>query len=685
MRSKISSALSTVMIGALCAWSAPGFAVVVEPAPQDRELARIITRELERRHLAAETLFDSRRPQVGQLILNAFDPSRSLLTEEDLFRFPVDLLPDQIERGSLDSAYRLYNLTLKRQRERGEYWLSLLDSSLSQVDLTDDESLAFRDAQSEWLPNTMALQQLWRQQLENAVINLALANRTPADIEKALRRRFISQLNRLEQTRPTDAFETVVNAYARAYDPHTQYLPPADSETFNINMSLSLQGIGAVLQTEDEFTKVVSIIPGGPAQRDGRIKPADRILSVGQENAELEDVVGWRLDEVVSRIRGAKGSLVKLEIQSGDGDPPRVIEIIRDRVQLEEQSAKKHVLELNEGRDQVGVITVPTFYSDFAARQAGDPNYRSTTRDVARLLSELRAEGVTSLVLDLRNNGGGSLQEAYELFGLFIETGPVVQIRSSGGQTDVRGDRDPEIAWDGPLLVLVNRLSASASEIFAGAVQDYGRGLVVGSQTFGKGTVQALLPMADGQLKLTIAKFYRISGESTQHQGVIPDISFPSPFNSSEIGESALETALPWDQIRPLRYRRLGDIEVVVPPLLARHQARIQIDPNFQVLVARANRAIELSKEDTISLNLEARQAERAANEAWSLTLENTRRTALGLANIESIDALEAAATANRDNPAEDAAVVEGAQILLDAIRLSPRLAETVAGPLPRE
>lgn len=685
MRSKISSVLSTVMIGALCAWSAPGFAVVVEPAPQDRELARIITRELERRHLAAETLFDSRRPQVGQLILNAFDPSRSLLTEEDLFRFPVDLLPDQIERGSLDSAYRLYNLTLKRQRDRGEYWLSLLDSSLSQVDLTDDESLAFRDAQSEWLPNIMALQQLWRQQLENAVINLALANRTPADIEKALRRRFISQLNRLEQTRPTDAFETVVNAYARAYDPHTQYLPPADSETFNINMSLSLQGIGAVLQTEDEFTKVVSIIPGGPAQRDGRIKPADRILSVGQENAELEDVVGWRLDEVVSRIRGAKGSLVKLEIQSGDGDPPRVIEIIRDRVQLEEQSAKKHVLELNEGRDQVGVITVPTFYSDFAARQAGDPNYRSTTRDVSRLLSELRAEGVTSLVLDLRNNGGGSLQEAYELFGLFIETGPVVQIRSSGGQTDVRGDRDPEIAWDGPLLVLVNRLSASASEIFAGAVQDYGRGLVVGSQTFGKGTVQALLPMADGQLKLTIAKFYRISGESTQHQGVIPDISFPSPFNSSEIGESALETALPWDQIRPLRYRRLGDIEVVVPPLLARHQARIQIDPNFQVLVARANRAIELSKEDTISLNLKARQAERAANEAWSLTLENTRRTALGLANIESIDALEAAATANRDNPAEDAAVVEGAQILLDAIRLSPRLAETVAGPLPRE
>jgi carboxyl-terminal processing protease len=685
MRSKISSVLSTVMIGALCAWAAPGFAVVVEPAPQDRELARIITRELERRHLAAETLFDSRRPQVGQLILNAFDPSRSLLTEEDLFRFPVDLLPDQIERGSLDSAYRLYNLTLKRQRERGEYWLSLLDSSLSQVDLTDDESLAFRDAQSEWLPNTMALQQLWRQQLENAVINLALANRTPADIEKALRRRFISQLNRLEQTRPTDAFETVVNAYARAYDPHTQYLPPADSETFNINMSLSLQGIGAVLQTEDEFTKVVSIIPGGPAQRDGRIKPADRILSVGQENAELEDVVGWRLDEVVSRIRGAKGSLVKLEIQSGDGDPPRVIEIIRDRVQLEEQSAKKHVLELNEGRDQVGVITVPTFYSDFAARQAGDPNYRSTTRDVARLLSELRAEGVTSLVLDLRNNGGGSLQEAYELFGLFIETGPVVQIRSSGGQTDVRGDRDPEIAWDGPLLVLVNRLSASASEIFAGAVQDYGRGLVVGSQTFGKGTVQALLPMADGQLKLTIAKFYRISGESTQHKGVIPDISFPSPFDSGEIGESALENALPWDQIRPLRYRQLGDIEAVVPPLLARHQARIQTDPNFQALAARANRAIELSKEAEISLQLEARQAERAANEAWTLTLENTRRKALGLAVIESIDVLEAEATTNRDNPAEDAAILEGAQILLDAIRLSPRLAETAAGPLPRE
>ena len=323
---------------------------------------------------------------------------------------------------------------------------------------------------------------------------------------------------------------------------------------------------------------------------------------------------------------------------------------------------------------KVGVITIPTFYSDFAAKQAGDPNYRSTTRDVRRLLAELTDAGVEGVVIDLRNNGGGSLQEAYELFGLFIRRGPVVQIQSAGGRTDVRGDRDPEIAWDGPMTVLVNRLSASASEIFAGAVQDYGRGLVLGSQTFGKGTVQALLPMEDGQLKLTIAKFYRISGLSTQHQGVVPDIAFPSAFDPTEIGESALDTALPWDQIRSLRYNVLDVPALRLPELEGRHQARIAQDPDFVALVERTERALTLSSVDRLSLQLAVREAEREANNEAALAIENARRTALGLEPLKSFSELEAL-SAEDPEPSEDAVLMESARILLDDIGLSRRLA----------
>ena len=365
---------------------------------------------------------------------------------------------------------------------------------MSAIDLSDIEELQVRDQGTPWVSDLTALKNLWRKQLENQAINLLLADRSETEMVKALVRRYKSQKNRIEQTRPDDIFSGVINAYASAYDPHTSYLPPADSETFNINMSLSLQGIGAVLQSEDEFTKIVNLIPGGPADMDGRLKPADRILGVAQGLKPFEDVVGWRLDEVVQLIRGPKGSQVRLEVQAGDDAPHREIVLIRDRVQLEEQSAKSYTVEVGENRKKIGVIIIPTFYSDFTAKQAGDPNYRSTTRDVKKLLEELQQQNVDGVIVDLRNNGGGSLQEAYELFGLFIPRGPVVQIQSAGGRTDVRGDRDPSVFWEGPMAVLVNRLSASASEIFAGAVQDYGRGLVIGSQTFGKGTVQALLP-----------------------------------------------------------------------------------------------------------------------------------------------------------------------------------------------
>ena len=655
----------------LCTGSAN--ALSIEPTKEDSTLAQVITRELERRHLDSDTLFSKRKPMVGQLILKAIDPSRSLLTREDIRQAEIDQLPDQIERGYLDMVYKLYGLSLTRSEERLDYWLKILGQGTSSIDLTDQEELSVRNEETPWAPDLLSLKDIWRKQLENQAIGLLLADRTEDQTYKALIRRYNSQKNRIEQTRPDDIFAGVINAYAGAYDPHTSYLPPADSETFNINMSLSLQGIGAVLQSEDEFTKIVSLIPGGPAEMDGRLKPADRILSIAQGDEPFEDVVGWRLDEVVQKIRGPKGSQVRLEVQASDDAPHREIVLIRDRVQLEEQSAKSHIIEASTDGKKVGIITIPTFYSDFTAKQAGDPNYRSTTRDVKKLLDEFHSQQVEGIIVDLRNNGGGSLQEAYELFGLFIPRGPVVQIQSAGGRTDVRGDRDPNISWEGPMAVLVNRLSASASEIFAGAVQDYGRGLVIGSQTFGKGTVQALLPVNEGQLKLTIAKFYRISGQSTQHQGVIPDIQFPSAFDPKEIGESALDTALPWDQIRSLRYRPLDTPRARVTQLIDRHQARIASDPNFKALLKRTERTLELRSKTGTSLHLQTRIQEREDNNQAVLDIENIRRTELGLPEIESIVELER--DTNNADPQDDASLMESVRILLDDIQINPRLA----------
>ena len=662
-----------LVIAFTCVWMGSAYALSIEPTQEDSILAQMITRELERRHLASDALFAERKPMVGQLILKAIDPSRSLLTQDDIRQADIDRLPDQIERGRLNTVYQLYGLSLTRSEERLDYWLDILNQGVGSIDLSDQEELRIRDEETPWVSDLASLKDLWRKQLENQAIGLLLADRTEDETYKALIRRYNSQKNRIEQTRPDDIFAGVINAYASAYDPHTSYLPPADSETFNINMSLSLQGIGAVLQSEDEFTKVVSLIPGGPAEMDGRLKPADRILSIAQGSQPFEDVVGWRLDEVVQKIRGPKGSQVRLEVQAGDDAPHREIVLIRDRVQLEEQSAKSQVIEAGKNGEKIGIITIPTFYSDFTAKQAGDPNYRSTTRDVKKLLEELRNQDVQGVIVDLRNNGGGSLQEAYELFGLFIPRGPVVQIRSAGGRTDVRGDRDPEVSWEGPMAVLVNRLSASASEIFAGAVQDYGRGLVIGSQTFGKGTVQALLPVNEGQLKLTIAKFYRISGQSTQHQGVIPDIQFPSAFDPKEIGESALDTALPWDQIRSLRYRPLDTPQARVAQLIDRHQARIATDPNFKALLKRTERALELSSETGISLHLATRIKEREDNNQALLDIENARRTGLGLPTIESISELES--DGKEADPKDDASLMESARILLDEIQINPRLA----------
>ena len=436
-----------------------------------------------------------------------------------------------------------------------------------------------------------------------------------------------------------------MNAFAKTYDPHTQYFSPITSENFNINMSLSLEGIGALLQTEDEYTKVVSLVPAGPMEKSKSIRPNDRIIGVGQESDEIVDIIGWRVDDVVQLIRGKRDTSVFLQILpegSSDLASSKVVEIVRKKVELEEQTAQAEVVEIEQFGNlvRIGVIDIPTFYVDFKAMQNGDPNFRSTTRDVKRLLDELQTQNVDGVVIDLRDNGGGSLQEAKTLTGLFIDRGPTVQIRSKANRVDVLSDRDVRTSYRGPLAVLVNRLSASASEIFAGAIQDYQRGLVIGTQTFGKGTVQTLQPLEYGQLKMTQAKFYRITGDSTQHRGIIPDLRYPDDYDPEAIGESTLDDPLPWDQIRPTYYRAKGDIQAYLPELISRHEARILEDPEFNYVI-EAFKYRQLRADDTqLSLRESARIQEKSDNESFWLALTNTKRAAQGLPAVASLEEL---------------------------------------------
>ena len=481
--------------------------------------------------------------------------------------------------------------------------------------------------------------------------------------------------------RSEDAFAIYVNAFASTYDPHTQYFSPRTSENFNINMSLSLEGIGAVLEMQDEYTAVRRLVPAGPADKNGSLKAADRIVGVGQgDKGAMVDVIGWRLDEVVSLIRGPKGSVVRLEVIPADAESgeTKFVSIERNTVRLEEQSARQRLLTFVAGgaERKIGVIEVPTFYADFRGMRR-DPQAKSSTRDVARLIEALKAEDVEGIVVDLRNNGGGSLQEAQGLAGLFIESGPIVQVKARRQEAHVQTDANDKIDWDGPLAVLVNRLSASASEIFAGVMQDYGRGIVIGSRTFGKGTVQTLFPLNRGDLKITQAKYYLPSGQGTQHRGVVPDIEFPRTYDPERVGESALEDAIAWDETGPADYRKASDLSAYLDPLERLHRERAQSDPHFAYLRALAQRNAEDRARTHISLHRQTREEQKASYESWRLDLENTLLAATGEAPIESLDELDAETDAahGEGRGEDDPMLRETGRILLDYIRLSQQVA----------
>jgi carboxyl-terminal processing protease len=668
---------------------------LLSPLDVHPRISLTIVEQLRHNHYLEKDLDDQQSSHIFEKYLGMLDGAKVYFTAADVaameqYRYKLD---DALVRGNLVPAFEIFNRYQERLTERLEFLLEELALGLDKIDFTTEDQIEIERENAPWPADEAALDELWRKRLKAAALSMKLNGKELEEIQNLLTKRYTNRLKQSRQTKSEDAFQLYVNAYATTYDPHTQYFSPRTSQNFNINMSLSLEGIGAVLRSEDEYTSIVELVPAGPADKSGLVKPADRIISVGQgETGPLIDVVGWRLDDVVELIRGPKGSQVRLEVIPSDSedDTSRVISITRNTVKLEEQAAQKKLLTIdrNGQTQKIGVIEIPTFYVDFKAIQQGDPNYKSTTRDVRLLIDELKAEGIDGLVIDLRNNGGGALQEADSLTGLFIKSGPTVQVKSASRRPLVYSDDDNRAVWDGPLAVLVNRLSASASEIFAGAIQDYERGIIIGSQTFGKGTVQTLVPLNRGQLKITAAKYYRVSGQSTQHQGIIPDIEFPEIYDAERIGESALDDAMPWDMIQPAVYPRSHQIQPILAELNAKHEERAADDPDFQYFEALAQRSRENNRRTHVSLNEKEREQQKQDEDKWRLDLENQLRLAKGEEALESLDDLDdrEADEEEEADPASDPMIRESANILLDYIGLTRQIAyvedvEAAAGP----
>ena len=663
---------------------------VYEPVAPTIDQARaniLIARQLQFTHFRDLGISDELSGDVFDAYLDYLDGQRIYLSQDDIAKFDKirTQLGSALKTGQLQPGFDIYNLVQQRIIERLQFALETIDKGIDTLDFSANESILVDRSKADWESNAEALDDLWVKRIKNAVLAQRLNGAEDEAIVEPLRRRYEGQLKRAYQARSEDAFQAYMNAFTGMWDPHTSYFSPRTSENFNINMSLSLEGIGAVLQSDNEYTKVVRLVPGGPASKQGQLEPADRIVSVAQEDEKPVNVIGWRLDEVVDLIRGPRNSTVTLEVIPANASDETITETIaikRDEVKLEEQSASKDTIRLERGGKEytIGVITIPTFYADFQAMQAGDPNYKSTTRDVRNLIAELEADGVDGLVMDLRNNGGGALHEANDLVGLFIDKGPTVQIRNANNDVQVLNDEDPSVAYNGPLVVLTNRMSASASEIFAGAIQDYGRGLVVGSQTFGKGTVQAVRPLNHGQLKITQSKFYRVSGGSTQHKGVIPDIEIPSRIDKTRIGEDALDHALPWDQIEAVPHTRYFDFSGIIDELRKRHEERFSTNPEFSLLQQEIDFLTKQRATDSVSLNLEERRAEHEQIERTRLTIANARRELKGQTPFESLEDLEdwqdqQAADLNSTDEELDFVIREGGHIMADMLDLDNRMA----------
>jgi carboxyl-terminal processing protease len=640
--------------------AAPAASTVLTPTDQETYVARRVADIVAHEHYRRAPLDDHLSSLILDRYLDAIDGSRSYFYASDIaefekYRYQLD---DAIKSGDVEPAFVIFRRFQQRSRERMAYAVELLSKK---PDFDIDESFNFDREKEPWPANAAEMNELWRKRVKNDALSLVITGKQWPEVADILRKRYEHVAKRMDQSKPEDVFEAFMNAFVLSLDPHSNYFSARNSEEYNIQMSLSYEGIGASLALTDDYVTVVDVIAGGPAAVSGKLAAQDRITAVGEgKTGELVDVIGWRLDDVVQKIRGPGGTLVRLQLLpagAAPGSTQKVVDFTRNRVSLENQASHKAMRTvMRNGREvKIGVITVPSFYQDYDASRAGAKDYRSTTRDVQRLIGELRKDGAEALIMDLRANGGGYLPEAESLTGLFIDRGPVVQLRDTAGHIEVDDDPDPAIFYSGPLIVLVDRFSASASEIFAGAIQDYGRGLIVGQQTYGKGTVQNAHPLNYtifgrkpelGQLNVTIGKYYRITGESTQDRGVTPDIELPSLIDANEVGESTRDRALPWDHIEPAAFKVEGDLKPLAAQLQKLHDERTAGSADFRYLREDITALDAVRSQKTLSLNLATREAERKRQDAERLERENAWRVAHDVKPVKSLEEIKDDATA---------------------------------------
>ena len=646
---------------------------VLEPTEQENYVARRVSDIIAREHYRRAPLDDHLSSLILDRYLDAVDSGRSYFYASDIaefekYRYELD---DAIKAGDVEPAFVIFRRFQQRSRERMNYAIELLQKK---PDFDAEESFNFDREKEPWPANAAEMNELWRKRVKNDALSLIITGKQWPEVADILRKRYEHVAKRMDQSKPEDVFEAFMNAFVLSLDPHSNYFSARNSEEYNIQMSLSYEGIGASLTLTDDYVTVIDVIAGGPAAASGKLAANDRITAVGEgTSGELVDVIGWRLDDVVQKIRGPGGTVVRLQLLpagAAPGTAQKVVDFTRNRVSLEAQASHKAMRTVTRnGREvKIGIITVPSFYQDYDASRAGAKDFRSTTRDVQRLIGELRKDGAEALIMDLRANGGGYLPEAESLTGLFIDRGPVVQLRDTTGRIEVDDDPDPSIFYSGPLIVLVDRFSASASEIFAGAIQDYGRGLIIGQQTYGKGTVQNAHPLNYtifgrkpelGQLNVTIGKYYRVTGESTQDRGVTPDISIPSLIDANEVGESTRDRALPWDHIEPATFKTEGDLKATASMLQKLHDDRTADSADFRYLRADITALDSVRNQKSLSLNLKTRETERKQLDASRLERENALRAAHGQPPFKSLDEI-------KDDPAAGIILDEATQIAGD-------------------
>ncbi|MFK8082592.1 MAG: carboxy terminal-processing peptidase [Granulosicoccus sp.] len=638
------------------------------PTTEHRQATEVIAHYMQRYHYSRVSVDDELSTQIFDRFLESLDPQKAFFLASDIkefekFRLKFD---DALREAELNTVFDIFKQFRARVENRSDFATELL---ASEFDFTIEEDYVFDRTDAAWPDSQNTMDELWRKRVKNDVLNLRLAERSNDELTETLEKRYERMERRVSQLSANDVFQIFINAYTLSVEPHTSYFSPRSSENFKINMSLSLEGIGAALRTDGEYTVVQRIIAGGPAAMSKELSAEDRIIGVGEgKDKEIVDVVSWPLNDVVDLIRGPKGSTIQLRVQSAGaaaGSPPTVITLVRDKIKLEEQAAKSSVVDvLRDGKEQrFGVIDLPTFYLDSAAMAQGQPDFRSTTRDVQRLLNELTKSeaGVDGIIIDLRGNGGGSLIEATQLTGLFIESGPVVQIRNTNGEIGAEGDDDSTVVYDGPLAVLVDRNSASASEIFAAAIQDYGRGVVLGEPTFGKGTVQTVAPLDRegklGQLKITTAQFFRINGDGTQFRGVVPDVLFPTALDSDAQGERGLDNALPWAEVAAASYDAWSIRKNDYTELQSLHESRYRSSDAFSMLIDELEAQRIARTQTSVSLVETVRQAEISGREDGREQRQELIRRAFGGPGREDDDDKLAVA---------DIILEEAAQVLAD-------------------